>query len=188
MEKRQIKLADLVQNTGQIEGLPSNPRQWTRTDIDLLKASIEETPELLEARGLLVYPFDGKYVIIGGNLRFAAVQEMGWNEVTCEVLPQDIPIDTLKAMVIKDNGSFGAWDYDSLANQWDDLPLADWGAPAWAQDNVVDPDSLFDEQVENKEKNPVIKVEVPVSFKDKLEDIKTSIALTIEEWKGCKIR
>lgn len=32
---------------------------------------------------------------------------------------------------MKDNGSFGAWDWDALANEWDELPLGDWGVPAW---------------------------------------------------------
>jgi hypothetical protein len=41
-------------------------------------------------------------------------------------------IDKLKEIVIKDNGSFGAWDMDMLANEWDDLPLKDWGVDvAW---------------------------------------------------------
>ena len=38
-------------------------------------------------------------------------------------------IEKLREIVIKDNGSFGAWDFDMLANEWDDLPLADWGVP-----------------------------------------------------------
>jgi hypothetical protein len=35
-----------------------------------LKQSIEENPEMLDLRELLVYPVDNKYVIIGGNMRF----------------------------------------------------------------------------------------------------------------------
>ncbi len=32
-----------------------------------------------------------------------------------------------REFVIKDNGSWGEWDMDALANSWDDLPLAEWG-------------------------------------------------------------
>ena len=42
--------------------------------------------------------------------------------------------DTIKRRAMKDNGSFGAWDYDALANEWDDLPLQDWGVPAWEEE------------------------------------------------------
>ena len=36
-------------------------------------------------------------------------------------------MEKLREIIIKDNGSFGSWDYDMLANEWDDLPLSDWG-------------------------------------------------------------
>ena len=56
METRRIKLTDLVLNEGQVTGLPTNPRQWTRAELENLKKSLHETPELLEARGSLVFP------------------------------------------------------------------------------------------------------------------------------------
>lgn len=131
MEIMRIRLTDLELNRGQIEGLPSNPREWSRGDLDKLKKSIEETPELLEARGLIVWPHEGKYVIMCGNMRFSALREMNAKDAPCYVLPEDTPLDKLKEIVIKDNGAFGAWDMDMLANEWDDLPLTDWGVPAW---------------------------------------------------------
>jgi hypothetical protein len=45
----------------------------------------------------------------------------------------------MKEIVLKDNGSWGAWDFDELANKWDDLPLTDWGVPAW---NTGDEEAL----------------------------------------------
>lgn len=126
-----MKLTQLEPNTGQIEGLPLNPRQWTKTDIDKLAVSLTETPELFEARPIICVPHGGKYVILGGNLRYEASKANKAKEVPCVVLPADMPIAKMKEIVIKDNGSFGAWDYDELANEWDDLPLTDWGVPAW---------------------------------------------------------
>lgn len=128
MEMRRIDIRYLEMNSGQIEGLPSNPRQWTKEEMDRLKKSIRETPELLEARGAIVYPYGEKYVVLGGNMRFSSVKSLGWKEMPCIVLPEDMPVDKLKEIVIKDNGSFGEWDTDALANLWDDLPLWDWGA------------------------------------------------------------
>ena len=131
METRRIKLTDLVLNEGQVAGLPTNPRQWTKTELDKLKKSLQETPELLEARGILVYPWEGKYLVLGGNMRLSALKSLKATDAPGIVFPEDTPIDKLKEVVIKDNGSFGEWDYETLANLWDDLPLADWGVPAW---------------------------------------------------------
>jgi hypothetical protein len=69
--------------------------------------------------------------VLGGNFRLAASRENKAKEVPCIVFPADTPVDKLKEIVIKDNGSFGSWDFDALANEWDDLPLTDWGTPAW---------------------------------------------------------
>ena len=124
MEVQSIRIKDLEMNTGQIDGLPSNPRQWTKDEMDNLKKSISETPELLEARGAIVYPKDGKYIVLGGNMRLEAVRALGWKEMPCIVLPESLPVGKLKEIVIKDNGSFGEWDMDALANAWDDLPLS----------------------------------------------------------------
>lgn len=127
METRQIRIENMEINAGQIEGLPSNPRQWTKEEMERLKKSIKDTPELLEARGAIVYPHGGKYVVLGGNMRLSAVKALGWRTMPCIVLPEDIPVEKLKEIVIKDNGSFGEWDMDALANAWDDLPLSEWG-------------------------------------------------------------
>ena len=126
-EYRNVAIGLLEENKGQIEGLPANPRQWTRMDLDSLKKSIEETPELLEARGCIAVPHEGKFIVLGGNMRLSACRELGMKEVPCYVFPESTPVAKLKEIVIKDNGSFGAWDFDMLANEWSDLALSDFG-------------------------------------------------------------
>lgn len=39
--------------------------------------------------------------------------------------------DERRQFVIKDNTSFGQWDYDALANKWDSAQLNDWGMDVW---------------------------------------------------------
>ena len=157
METRRIKLTDLVLNEGQVPGLPTNPRQWTKAELDKLKKSLQETPELLEARGILVYPWEGKYLVLGGNMRLSALKALKATDAPCIVFPDETPIDKLKEVVIKDNGSFGEWDFDSLANEWGDLPLTDWGVPVFDVDEekkdepeVVEDDFDEDEDVESR--------------------------------------
>ena len=115
MEIKRIRLTDLELNRGQVAGLPSNPRQWGKGELEDLVKSIRETPELLEARGLIVWPYGGKYIILGGNMRFSALREMNAVDAPCYVLDADTSMEKLRAVVIKDNGSFGSWDYDMLA-------------------------------------------------------------------------
>ena len=147
MEIIKLKLSALEPNNGQIPGLPVNPRQWTRTDIDQLAKSLTETPELFEARPIIAVPHEGKYIILGGNLRYEASKANKAKEVPAIILPADTPVAKMKEIVIKDNGSFGAWDYDTLANEWGDLPLTDWGVPAWdaePEPKVDDKEDLSD--------------------------------------------
>ena len=133
MDIVRLKCSQLLVNEGQVEGLPTNPRSWTKADIDRLARSLEETPELFEARPCIVYPYGDKYIVLGGNMRLTAARTLKYKDVPCIVIPAETPIDKLKEIVIKDNGAFGAWDFDELANKWDDLPLTDWGVPAWEQ-------------------------------------------------------
>lgn len=136
MEIVKLKLSALEPNTGQVPGLPMNPRQWTASDVEKIATSLTETPELFEARPLLVYPHEGKFVILGGNLRHEGAKRNKATEAPCIVFPEDTPLEKLKEIVVKDNGSFGAWDYDALANEWGDLPLTEWGVPAWDNETI----------------------------------------------------
>lgn len=129
MEHMIIDISLLDPNEGQIDGLPSNPRKWSEDDLSRLEDSIRETPELLEARGIIVVPRDGRYVVLGGNMRLAAIRGLGRTEAPCIVLPESTPAEKLREIVIKDNGSFGEWDSEELKKEWADLPLPDWGVP-----------------------------------------------------------
>jgi len=84
-----IKISLLTENVGQVEGLPRNPR-WIKDErYKALKKSIEDAPEFLDARMLLVYPHEGKYVVIAGNMRLKACKELGFKELPCYVFRED---------------------------------------------------------------------------------------------------
>ena len=152
MKTVRLAIKDLEQNTGQIPGLPANPRQWTRTEVEKIAKSLRETPELFEARPIIVTQHGSKYVILGGNLRYEGCKHNKDKDAPCYVIPDGTSIDKMKEIVIKDNGSFGDWDYDALANLWDDLPLIDWGVPAWdpIDKRQEDEEDLSAEEIEKK--------------------------------------
>ena len=133
METKTIKIKDLATNDGQIEGLPKNPRQIRDHRYEKLKKSIEDAPEMLQLRELLVYPHGGKFVIVGGNMRYRACKELGYKELPCKVLDADTTPEKLREYAIKDNESFGQYDWDLIANEWDSDEITNWGVelPVW---------------------------------------------------------
>lgn len=126
-ESKMIAIKDLSTNDGQIEGLPKNPRQIRDHRYEKLKKSIEDAPEMLQLRELLVYPHGGKFVIIGGNMRYRACKEIGYKELPCKVLDVETPVEKLRQYAIKDNENFGEYDWDVVANEWDTAEMKDWG-------------------------------------------------------------
>lgn len=128
---RRLPLSVIDINDGQINGLQRNPRSWTYDDVERIKASIEETPELLDARGIIVVPYRDRYVALGGNLRLTALRSLGWKDVNCYILPEDTPVSKMREIVIKDNGSFGDWDFSKLNTEWAECPLSAWGVPEY---------------------------------------------------------
>ena len=127
MERQRIDISKVFANEGQIEGLPRNPRTMRKEKFRKLVKSIRELPEMTEARDLLVVPHGGGYVVVGGNMRLQAYRELGWKEVPCCILPEGMPTDKLREIVIQDNNPFGETDWDMIANEWDVEELKDWG-------------------------------------------------------------
>lgn len=126
LQSQMLKLSAIEPNKGQIEGLPKNPRFIKDAKFKKLVQSIEEHPEMTAMRELLVYPLEnGKYIIIGGNMRYRAMKELGIKEAPCKVIPQDTTIEQLQAYTLKDNSGYGEWDFDLLANEWDLSMLED---------------------------------------------------------------
>lgn len=122
-----LPLSLLSPNTGQVPGLPKNPRFIRDGRFAALRDSIATDPEMLYLRELLVFPYEGRYIIIAGNMRFRAMKDLGHAEAPCKVLPADTPPERLRAWATKDNVPFGDWDTDILANDWDMEELAGWG-------------------------------------------------------------
>jgi hypothetical protein len=122
-----ILLENLLSNTGQIVGLPKNPRIIKDYRFNQLVKSIEDDPDFLEIRELVVYPFGNKFVVIAGNQRLMALQKLKFKQTQCKILPTEIPVEKLQAFAIKDNINFGLPDWDILANEWDDQKLVEWG-------------------------------------------------------------
>lgn len=123
-----IPVSCLDMNRGQLRGLPKNPRFFRDNRYEAMKKSIEDSPEMLELRELIVYPHgDNRFIVVCGNLRFRACRELGYTEVPCKVLDISTEIRKLREYAAKDNVSFGENDMDVMLNEWDRSELQDWG-------------------------------------------------------------
>ena len=158
-----IPLSALVPNKGQIEGVPANPRSINVNKFKKLKASIQDDPEMLALRELLVYPYGTKFVIIGGNMRYQALKELGYTEAICKVIPKEATPEQLRAVTIKDNNNFGDWDFEELANEWDNDELDAWGVDLPPMDDDVDDDKEKDGKADG-----ALKITIESDDRDKM--------------------
>lgn len=195
MKKQRIKarVSDLVLNDGQIDWLPKNPRQWTQEDIDKTKASLLRDSDFQEDRPLLVLQHEDKLLVFAGNLRTTSAKDLKWASLEAVLYTPETDEDcvTIKRRAMLDNGSFGEWDFDALANEWDDQPLADWGIPAWKVGSVdMDAvDALFeDSNKPKKEEELTLTITIPKLYEDNIEDIESAVKVTLEEWIGCTVK
>ena len=175
-----LKLSKLEANKGQIAGLPKNPRIIKDEKFKKLVKSIEDNPEMTSLREILVYPHEGKYVVIGGNMRLKAMKELGYKEAPCKIIPEETTVEQLKAYTIKDNSGFGEWDFDMLIGDWDFDLLENCAIEIPnIEGEDVNPDSFGDEfSLKDGDKEPFQKMTFALAdiqtalIKDAISDIK----------------
>ena len=183
----------LEMNEGQLEGLPKNPRYIKDERFAKLKLSLETSPEFLEAQPLKVYPLeDGHYIIIDGNMRFLAGNEVGITEYPCYIFKKDTPKKKLMEYAIKANIAYGSTDWDALANDgWDVGDLEDWGMDVsfLGGDDDTDIDGLFEEKpVEEKEKVTKLTVSIPEALTEQVAEITEVVKEALSEYEGVEVK
>lgn len=133
-----LPIWQLETNNGQIFGLPKNPRDIYVEEFDSLVKSIQADPEMLLLRPLMVYPYEDRYVVIGGNMRLHAVRQLHYDEVPCKIIPKDTSIEELAAMTVLDNTHAGDWSEDDLDNDWSREELEGWSSIFIKQEEHAD--------------------------------------------------
>jgi len=137
--------------------LENNPRRITKDQMDKLCNSIKNDPEFLNCRPVLVNCTtvdDGKEImhVYAGNQRVRAAKKLGMKEIPC-IVDYELDEETVKRRIIQDNKTYGEFDWDILANEWNIDTLLDCGFTAdelvgTVQD--IDIDGNNEEQEEQK--------------------------------------
>lgn len=108
----------------QIKPNPNNPRKIGKAEFEKLVKSIEDDPQLLNAKPIIV---DENNVILGGHQRYRACIQLGIQDVPTIVMSNLTERQKKKLLVI-DNTHYGEFDMDMLSNEnWDLVDLNDWG-------------------------------------------------------------
>jgi hypothetical protein len=108
---------------GKIKPNKDNPRFIRDEKFTKLVKSLREFPDMAKLRPLIV---NAEMVVLGGNMRLKAMQELKWETVPV-IVAENLTPEQEAEFVIKDNVGFGEWDWEMLANQWDAELLTDWG-------------------------------------------------------------
>ena len=132
MKTIKVKITDIKVN-------PNNPRLIKDDKFAKLVKSVQEFPEMLEIRPIVV---NSDMVVLGGNMRLKACKEAGIKEVPI-IIADNLTEEQQREFLIKDNVSGGEWDWNLLANEWDTEQLIDWG--------VDIPDFSIEEELEQKD-------------------------------------
>jgi hypothetical protein len=97
---------------------PDNPRNIKPARFAKLVQSIKDFPKMMELRPIII---DSENVILGGNMRYEALKELGYKTLPHNWVRQvgSLSDEEKRRFLIADNTQFGEWDYDILANLFD---------------------------------------------------------------------
>ena len=140
MKIEKINIKDIKLN-------PNNPRTIKDDNFKKLVKSVKDFPEMLEIRPIVVND-DG--IILGGNMRYKACKEAGLKEIFI-IKASNLTEAQQKEFLIKDNVSGGEWDWNMLANEWDEIELGEWGLdiPNWSKG--IDANNMSEDDIDTDE-------------------------------------
>jgi hypothetical protein len=116
MQIKSVKISDIKKN-------PNNPRIIKDDKFAKLVKSIKDFPEMLKIRPVVV---NSDMIVLGGNMRLSACKEAGLKEIPV-IFADTLTEEQQREFIIKDNVGFGEWDWEMLANEWDNEELEEWG-------------------------------------------------------------
>jgi ParB-like chromosome segregation protein Spo0J len=139
-----VKVSEIISN-------PNNPRIIKDEKFKQLVKSIQDFPEMLKLRPIVV---NDNMVVLGGNMRLKACKEAGIKEVYI-IKASELSEEQQREFIVKDNVGYGEWDWTELANNWDTNKLEEWGLDL---PNFMELPSQYELTEENKNKPPTMKI------------------------------
>jgi len=116
IEIKKMKLSEIKPN-------PKNPRIIKDDNYKKLIKSLQEFPEMLSIREIIV---DEGLIILGGNMRYKALKELGEKTALVKII-SGLTEDQKKQFIVKDNLPYGEWDFELLQSDYELTDLDGWG-------------------------------------------------------------
>ena len=149
-----------------IKNNPNNPRILKDDKFKKLVKSIQEFPEMLELRPIVV---NNDMIVLWWNMRLKACKEAGLKEIPI-IKASEFTEEQQREFIIKDNVWYGEWDWEMLANEWESEELEDWGLDIPSYDWTNNPENEWENMPDFIAQDPCYH-KIVVSF-DKEEDLK----------------
>ena len=167
----------------EIKPLDNNPRYIKTDDFERLCASVQNNADYFECRPIILSDRTGELVIIAGNQRYKAAQEVGLKEVPT-ILLHGLTEAKEKEIIIRDNVQNGKWDWDILSSEaWGSVDdLQDWGVDCsfLQHEESADLDDFF-EEVEAGDAQKVKNIEIKICIPQEEADIKDNVLEIVKE-------
>ena len=168
-----------------IKANSKNPRVIKDDKFKKLVQSIREFPDMLNKRPLICFTdVDKKYVVLGGNMRLKAAQEIGLKQMPI-ILADDWTQEQKDEFLIKDNVGFGEWNWDDLANEWDAELLDNWGLDVWQSEPDIDYSILDDDDLSGQLDDMTNGVKKAIQIEFELEHYESAFEL-VKFWRERK--
>ncbi len=94
--------------------------------MDKLIKSLQDDPGFFDRRPCLINDTNGTLTVYAGNQRVRAAKKLRWKDVPC-IVDKDLDEEVMKDRIVKDNKTYGEFDFDMLANEFDIEKLLDAG-------------------------------------------------------------
>jgi len=113
----------------------------------------------MELRPIII---DNEGMILGGNMRLKALKELKYKDIPDNWVKraETLTDEEKQRFIIEDNVPFGEWDWETLANEWDQDKLVEWGLEIPGFENT-EPVDIYTDKIkapiyEAKNKKPDI--------------------------------
>lgn len=160
----------------QIKLNPNNPRLIKDQAFLKLVKSIKEFPKMLEIRPIVV---NDDMIVLGGNMRLKACIEAGLKEVPV-IKASELSEEEQRRFIIADNVGYGEWDWELLANTWDNEQLNEWGLEV----PIFETEPLIDELI-GEEKNKPATMKITFESAEQLQKAEIDIQEILDrKYKG----
>jgi hypothetical protein len=154
MQVNKVKISEVKTN-------PKNPRFIKDDKFRKLVKSIEEFPQMLELRPIVV---DENNIVLGGHMRLKACKEAGLKEVYI-VKAENLTEEQKDEFIVKDNVGFGEWDWDMLANTFEAEQLEDWGLDVpGLKEPTEEGEIFFSSEIDQRNNYVVLKFSTDIDF------------------------